>query len=149
MDRNFLNFFNEFDTMLDRVIKPQNFQSKLVDNKRIIDTYDNTPLTNILENDEFFKYEIITPGVTKENITIELEDNLIKFSGLINTELNDGEKYNKKEYYITKFYRVFNIPENIITNEINAKTENGITTIFLPKEKPKKNKNSKRIIKIQ
>ena len=53
-----------------------------------------------------------------------------------------------KEYHSTKFYRAFNLPENVVADEIHAKVENGITNIFLPKVTPTKNKKVNRKIDI-
>ena len=48
-----------------------------------------------------------------------------------------------------KFYRNFVLPENVLLEEIHAKVENGITTIFVPKEKPTKTKDYSRTIKVE
>lgn len=109
----------------------------------------NIPATNIYEDEWSYRYELTTPGFTKKELNIELENNTITISGeRKDTNKKDSGDYISKEYHSTKFYRSFNLPENVVGDEVHAKVENGITTLFLPKEKPTKNKKLTKKIEI-
>ena len=110
----------------------------------------NLPATNVFEDEWSYKFELCTPGFTKKDFKIELDDNVVTVSGerKLETKKVDGE-YISKEYHATKFYRSFTLPENVVADEIHAKSQNGITTLFLPKVTPTKSKNITKTIEVE
>ena len=108
----------------------------------------NLPTTNVFEDEWSYKYELATPGFTKKDLTVELENNMLAVKGERVVEHKDNGEYISKEYHSTKFYRSFPLPENVVSDEIHAKVTNGITTLFLPKLTPTKNKKENRKIEI-
>ena len=108
----------------------------------------NLPTTNVFEDEWSYKYELATPGFTKKDLTVELENNMLTVKGERVVEHKDNGEYISKEYHSTKFYRSFPLPENVVADEIHAKVNNGITTLFLPKLTPTKNKKENRKIEI-
>jgi len=109
----------------------------------------NLPSTNIYEDEWSYKYELSTPGFIKKDLNIELENNILIVMGeRKNNNKKDNGEYITKEYHSNKFYRSFNLPENVVADEVHAKVENGITTLFMPKEKPTKAKNLSKTIEI-
>jgi len=109
----------------------------------------NSPATNVFEDEWSFKFELSTPGFTKENLKIELDNNVVTISGERNVENKKGGEYISKEYHATKFYRSFTLPENVVADEIHAQSQHGITTLFLPKVTPTKSKNICKTIEIE
>ena len=81
------------------------------------------------EDESDYKLEFVVPSLTKEDISISLEENLLKV------------KYEKSEdstlNFINSFERVFSLPEDINDKKIDAKVLNGILTITIPKQKKK------------
>lgn len=80
------------------------------------------------------------PGVTKENIKIKLEEGHLILMGRINFEDAVNKKYVLKESETGNYYRRFRISDSIDESKIDAKLENGILNIKLPKHervKPK------------
>ena len=109
----------------------------------------NLPYTNVIETKGDYQYELATPGFDKKDITINLEGNNLTIKGEKTNENSSSEKdFLSKEYHFQKFSRTYNVPENIVLDEIYAKIENGVTTIFLPKEKIGKKESTKRTIDI-
>ena len=112
----------------------------------------NLPVTNIYEDDWSFRYELLTPGFTKKDINVSIENGSLSVDG----ERKDGKiervmkegGYISKEYHSTNFNRVFTLPDNVVCEEIHAKVKNGITTIFFPKEKKSNPKTHTRKITI-
>lgn len=139
-------FFNMFE---DFFATPVNYGRTLrneTNNNRNIS--ENLPSTNIVETKGDYQYELLTPGFDRENIKIELDDTLLTIRGERLIENNIERDYITKEFYSQKFSRTFTVPEGIVLDEIYAKVENGITTLFLPKEKLGKTKKVNRNIEI-
>lgn len=110
---------------------------------------ENTPSTNVYEDEWSYRYELSTPGFTKKDLTITLNDSTLEIKGERKLE-NKKEKgeYISKEYHITKFFRSFNLPENVVLDEVHAKVENGITILYFPKVTKTKVKKGTRTIEI-
>ena len=110
---------------------------------------ENTPSTNVYEDEWSYRYELSTPGFTKKDLTITLNDSTLEIKGERKLE-NKKEKgeYISKEYHTTKFFRSFNLPENVVLDEVHAKVENGITILYLPKVTKTKVKKGVRTIEI-
>jgi HSP20 family protein len=147
MDRDLFRLINEFERAFNT-----NFSSthpiKKVDNGVDISKYPTKPTTNVYEDEWVYEYVLSTPGLTKEDIKIDINENKLYFSG---EKTVDSEKKGNnifREFYYTRFNRNFDIPENVVSDEIYAKVENGLTTIYLPKEKPTKKKTTKRSVEI-
>ena len=150
MRRNFLTIFRDFKNLMsDDFFSDLNFTLKNDFDKNLKKYTSNKPLTNVYEDEWSFKYEIFTPGFLKENVNVEVKGEYIEVTGTLNNEDN-SENGNCiiKEFNLSKFFRSFVLPENVLLDEIHAKVENGITTIFIPKEKPTKTKDYSRKIKI-
>lgn len=97
---------------------------------------DRLPATNIKENKKEFKLELSVPGFDKEDFKIEIEKNVLKISAhkeLKNEEKGEDDKVLRQEFRQSSFVRRFSIPENVDTQNIEAKQKDGILEIVLPK----------------
>ncbi len=103
--------------------------------------------TDVKENENEYIVQAELPGVKKEDINLELDDNYLTIS--VN---NKEEHTEKKENYIRRerrtgsFQRAFYM-ENVKEDEIKAKYNDGILEIKLPKENP--GKSDRKIIDIE
>lgn len=95
---------------------------------------------NISENKDFYEVEILTPGYSKDELKISIEDNILKISGE-KIEKESEEKNSEKNYFVKefdlkkKFERKFKIYNNKIdTEKIDASLNNGILKILLYKK---------------
>jgi HSP20 family protein len=102
------------------------------------------PSANFTENEKEYLIELAAPGLSKKDFTIEIENDLLTVSAQKEEEKNEKENgFTKKEYSFNSFNRSFALPENAKSEKIDAKYENGILTIHVPKKeftpiKPKK-----------
>lgn len=99
------------------------------------------PAVNIIENLTNFAIEIAIPGFSKENLIIEAEEDTLKVaSKKIDKKEEDQEstQYLSREFNYSNFERLFTLPENINTEEIQANYNNGVLKIMLPKVEEKK-----------
>jgi len=98
--------------------------------------------TDIKETENEYIVLAELPGVNKENINIEVDENYMTITA-VNDEIIEEEKNNyiRKERRSGRFQRSFNISD-VKADEIRAKYENGILEIVLPKaEKGKKSRH--------
>lgn len=99
-----------------------------------------TPLTDIYSTDEIYSVKMEVPGVTKENLSITIEDDELKITAESSLETADNSlKY--ADFSARNYSRTFRVGNDIDRNKIDAKLENGILTLTLHKSeevKPKK-----------
>ena len=100
-----------------------------------------TPKMNISESENDYAIEISAPGAKKEdmNLSIDSENNLvIALETKAEKEVTEGEKkeerhYLRREFSHMQFKQMIALPENVKKEQINAKMEDGILKITLPK----------------
>lgn len=97
------------------------------------------PAVNTRETDKSFLLEVAAPGLEKSDFTLNLEDNVLTISSETKTsKKEDADGYISKEFGYSSFSRSFTVPDNVSGDDINAKYENGILKIELPKIKDAK-----------
>ncbi len=76
------------------------------------------------------------PGYKKEEINVDVNDDILTISAEKHNEVNEEEKngYIRRERYYGSVSRSFNISE-VEASQITAKHENGVLTLTLPKKK--------------
>ena len=90
--------------------------------------------------------ELDAPGFNKDEIKLDVDDGILTIEATKNEEKEDeGKNYYRKERVYGTFKRQFNVG-NIDENKIDAKFNNGVLKITLPKEVKKE---SKKLIEIK
>jgi len=103
-----------------------------------------SPKVNVVENENGYIISAELPGVSKENIDIDLRENTLSIKGEKNVETKDEkENYIRVESSYGKFERSFNISEDIDRNSINASFKNGVLRVELKKKEESKPKHIK------
>lgn len=93
------------------------------------------PEANIIENGKDYKIELAAPGLEKKDFKIEVEDGVLSISAEKEEERKEErENYKRREFSYNSFTRSFILPENLIADKIDAKYDNGILRISLPKK---------------
>lgn len=100
------------------------------------------PKVSISENDKSFSVNAELPGVKKEDIHVDLEENSLTISG----EKKFKKEEKKDNYHLVEssfgnFSRTFYLPENVNKEKIEAKFEDGILELSIPKMEVKKLSN--------
>lgn len=105
------------------------------------------PKTNIVEHDEAYVLEMTVPGMNKDNIQLEVENNTLMVQGSVEERKDDEESPNfyRREFRIGAFKRSFELPKNVDVESIDANYKDGILLIRLPKMEKLE---SKRLIEI-
>jgi len=110
----------------------------------------NTPKVNVKETDKAYEIEIANPGFTKDETSIKVEDGVLFVSML--SESKEGEedkKYHRKQWSKSSYQESWNLPENVIEDQITANNVDGVLTITLPKKEETKKEVKSRTIEIK
>lgn len=106
------------------------------------------PAVNIKEDDEKFELEMAAPGMKKDDFDVNLQNSQLTVSSehKEEEEKKDDENYTRCEFCYHAFKRTFTIPRNIVDEEkIDAKYDDGILRIVLPKLETAKPKPARSI----
>lgn len=122
--------------LLDDFFKPWN---ELFDNSRIWGRAATTPSVNITENRDHYTLLLAAPGLKKADFNIDLKDNVLTISAEKEEKKEaKEERYTRREYNYSSFSRRFPIPQDIRQDTIEAKYEDGVLKIMLPKKEEAK-----------
>ena len=113
----------------------EDFFSGEVFNPLIKSRVSSIPMVNVYEDDNSFRIEVAVPGMSKEDIKINIENDIIKISAEIESEIEgENEKCTKREYSYSSFSRSFTLPESADIEKVDAKSVNGILKITIKKK---------------
>ncbi|ORX46246.1 HSP20-like chaperone [Piromyces finnis] len=117
--------------------------------KDVYKLVDFSPNVNLGEDTNNYYIEFDLPGMTKNQINIELDDNekAIIISGVRPKMNTNGMKITTMDCQYGRFSRTFSLPEIADFNKIEAKMENGVLQIVIPKNETLRSQS--RTIEIQ
>lgn len=101
------------------------------------------PKVDITETEKEIVVTANVPGVSSEDISVEVSDGILTISGQANKEHKEEDK-NKRYYRYEResgsFSRSFSLPTKVDEENIEAETKNGVLSVKLPKIKEEKKK---------
>ena len=108
------------------------------------------PSVNVMESEKAYTMELAAPGIKKEycRINLDEEGNL---SVAIENKMEHKEEekkqhYLRREFSYSNYEQTYTLPEDVNREGIEAKVDNGILTVTLPKvSKEEKQKNTRAI----
>jgi HSP20 family protein len=106
------------------------------------------PMVNVKETGENFEVKMAAPGMNKEDFKVELDGNLLTITSEKNqeNEVKEGERYSRREFSYQSFQRSFQLPKEVVdADKIEAKYENGVLKLVIPKNENAKPKPPKMI----
>ncbi|MGB0990240.1 heat-shock protein Hsp20 [Arcobacter sp. F155] len=105
------------------------------------------PIVNTREGESAYHIDVDLPGVIKEDIKVDINKDVLTISGERKTKDEVKEEdYYKVETSFGKFTRSFTLPENVDIENIEARSDNGVLEVIIPK---KEEQNSKKSIEIK
>ena len=116
------------------------------DNGEFLSRTLSIPAVNIIEHKDEYLVSLAVPGLKKDDFKINVEGNMLTISS--EKEENKEEKdkkFTRKEYNYSSFSRSFTLPEEINKEKIDAKYEDGVLKISLPRKEETKKNNPKHI----
>ena len=125
----------------------------LFDNDWMIKANSTAPAINVIESDKDYRVEVAAPGMTKNDFNIKIdENNNLVVSMEKKEEKNEDKKdgrYLRREFSYSKFQQTMVLPDNVEKDKIEAKVENGVLSISIPKRTEEEAKMAEKVIEIK
>ena len=134
-------FLTPFDKVFDKMLET-NFP-EVIDQVGVT-PYSNSayPKVNVYEYDDKVGIVAEIPGLSKKQIKVDVEDNILTISGDKHSVWDDAKaKVLRRELKQSSFKRSFTLGELLDGDDISANFKDGVLSIEIPKsvpEKPKK-----------
>lgn len=93
------------------------------------------PNADIFEEDEALTVVMELPGVEKKDISVELENNVLRVEGRIDFSKYEGLDPVYSEYNVGHYARAFTLSDKIDHDGISAELNEGVLTLILKKAK--------------
>ncbi len=104
------------------------------------------PKVNIKETVDDFTVEMAVPGLKKSDFQIDIDNQILSISTETKEENEHKEEnYTRREFGYSSFKRTFTLPESVNNEKINARYNEGILSILLPKKEEAKQKPARSI----
>ena len=101
---------------------------------------------NIKETGDAYVVEMAVPGLKKSDFQIDLDNHVLSISTEMKEENEQKEdNYTRREFGYSSFKRTFTLPDSVDDSKIDAKYEDGILNIHLPKREEAKQKPARTI----
>lgn len=92
------------------------------------------PAMDVIENDEAITLRIDLPGLSVDDVDVELEDHTLTISGSIGDTIEEeGDRYHYRERYSGAFRRSLRLPNTVDAEKVEASFNQGVLNINLPK----------------
>ena len=91
------------------------------------------PAVNIIENKDVYELQLAIPGYSKNEVKLAIENNTLTISAEYEQK-EEAVPYSRREFIKTSFERSFTLPRSIDQDKVEAKFENGILNIKLPRK---------------
>lgn len=117
------DFFNNFENQFRRSLLSRN-------------ETDFYPLLDVSETNSHYTVELDIPGVKKEDININVDNNILTIRGKkeMDKDHKDSNYYSRERFY-GDFTRSMTLPSGVNTDKIDADFNNGVLIIKMPKNK--------------
>jgi HSP20 family molecular chaperone IbpA len=92
-----------------------------------------TPPIDIHEGPEGLTLEADLPGATEQNLSIQLEDNVLSLYAKIDYPVSEEARLLHEEFRLGDYQRSFILSDEVDRDRITAELKNGVLRLFLPK----------------
>lgn len=93
------------------------------------------PATDIFETDEALTLMLEMPGVGRDNVDVQIENDVLRVEGKIDSSAYKEVEPVYTEYNVGHYTRAFTLSNKIDREAIRARVEDGVLTLTLPKSK--------------
>ncbi len=111
------------------------------------------PAINVLDNEKSYELELAAPGLTKDDFKVSLDE-----EGNLSIDMEKkvdgkGEKkhghYLRREFSYSKYQQIMTLPDDADREKIEAKVENGVLLVNIPKVVKVAPENTHKMIEIK
>ncbi len=119
---------NEFDRLFDSFFNPS------YEEETALSAFN--PAVDIVEEDQAYQVHVELPGLSKDDIKLNIKDNYLSISGEKKRESKVEEKnYQRTERIFGSFQRNFRLSDSVEVDKIEAEFKDGVLNIVIPKKK--------------
>ncbi len=128
------SLLNQLPTLFDDFINRDNFNWRI---SNFSNTNTTIPAVNIKETADSYKVEVAAPGMTKNDFKVALEGDLLTISSEKSEQQEEAEnqKFTRREFSYQAFERSFTLHKEVVDiDKIEAKYEEGVLSLLIPKK---------------
>jgi len=116
------NEIDTFDNIIDQFFNDLSYDPRfsLINTNNVSNYYN--------ENEKEYYLTMDVPGMSKDDIEVAFDKDRLKITGQRKSDKYDSYEYGQIE-------KTFNVPNNVETDKISAKIDNGVLKVLLPKTK--------------
>lgn len=125
-------FFRDMDRLFsEQILGPMNLFNRWAE-EGLRDTW--VPPVDVQETETSLLFTAELPGLSKDDIEITIEDNVLTVSGERKfNEKTEGENYHRIERAYGKFSRSFSLPAQVDSKKVSATFQEGLLRLEVPK----------------
>ena len=129
------------------------FEDNFFDTDLMPRTSSTAPATNIKENEKVYTMEVAAPGLKKEWVHINLDNDgnlCIAIENKMEHKNEDKhEHYLRREFSYSNYQQCYTLPEDADREKISAKVADGILEVEIPKLTPKEEAKTTKNIEVK
>lgn len=128
--------FGEFDSMLARMAAFRRSMDHLFDEFEqgpAASTQGGWPRTNMSDDGKMITVKADVPGMSPDDIDVQLQGNMLAISGKRNINAPEGYSVHRSERLPVQFSRSFTLPADVDPDKTKATVVNGVLTLELTK----------------
>jgi len=92
---------------------------------------DSVPKANIKKTEEGYSIQLASPGFSRDDFTVDVEDNVLTIAATKSTE-PESDDYTSREFSYSSFKRSWTLSEGASTNGLTANYEAGVLSVDIP-----------------
>ena len=97
------------------------------------------PAMDLMEADDHFVLRADLPGLTEDDVSIEIQDNTLTISGERKSEHEERQRgWYRMERSFGRFTRSLTLPEGVDANAVAAQFDKGVLEVRIPKPEERK-----------
>lgn len=96
------------------------------------------PAVTVYETQDEYVFQAELPGWTREQVSIDFENQTLTLSGKRELQNGDGRQYHRVEGFYGQFSRSFTVPGIVDAGRVEAGLKDGLLTVHLPKREEAK-----------
>ncbi|MGB5400706.1 MAG: Hsp20/alpha crystallin family protein, partial [Thermoanaerobaculia bacterium] len=133
-----------FQAEMDQFLRPGPYWAANLFGHRLGEDLRNAwvPPVDVQETEDAYVFTAELPGMSKDDVSITLEDNLLTLSGERSLkEKEEGENFHRVERAYGSFSRSFSLPSQVDSSKVEASFKDGLLTVEIAKAeqaKPRK-----------
>lgn len=132
-------YFDSIHQELDNFLRDTFFAHSFGHPLKVIKNTILRPAVEVIQNKENYKVKVQLPGIKKENIEVELDNDFMTITAETHqeehTQDNTNKHYHTSEFRYGKYMRTISFDKPIKCDEADALYADGVLTITIPKQK--------------